>query len=121
MQSRVSVLAVALAWPTLLATTPASADPSNFLIGKWTLSGSILDQNRPGFTCTRAGFAFAADRYGYLVDGKMTVLPVLGYDRTGEYVSVTYRNGTDSFQVIDQNTIEYTTFSIRCRYSRLPG
>ena len=113
---RLGILAALLA-PIVTATGPAAADEANILLGQWHLTGSTLDPNRPGFTCTRTDLAFAPDRFGFVVDGKLSVFAVLGYAVKEGEVDV-LSGGVDAYTVIDHNTIEFTTFTVRCTYTR---
>ena len=113
---RLSILAVFMV-PILTGSGPAAADEANILIGHWHLTGSTLDPNHPGFTCTRTDLAFAPDRFGFVVDGKLSVFGVLGYAVKGDRVEV-LSGGVDSYRVIDRNTIEFTTFTVQCTYTR---
>jgi len=116
LRCRLGVLAVFI-WPILTASGPAAADEPNILLGQWHLTGSTVDPNHPGFTCTRTDLAFAPDRFGFVVDGKLSVFAVLGYSVKGDQVEV-MSGGVDAYQVIDHNTIEFTKLTVKCIYTR---
>jgi hypothetical protein len=96
----------------------ANAGGSNVLIGQWHLSRQVVDPDYTGYDCTRSDLAFTANRFSWVVNGKLTVEPVSSYSPLGNNRVMVNMVREEAFTVDDNNTIEVIEGMAKCIYTR---